>query len=259
MSSNGSSGLYEIEPLSGAENYSIWKFRMGDILRAQGLWRYADGSEKIPDDTKPDEKKAWLQKDRFALSQIKQRVKGSVLVHVRGARTAAIAWSTLQATYEPKGALAIVMARRKLFRPQREENENIEEILRKLQEYRGELANLGAPIGDDEFNITILTALPERWDTFTSALDADILKDSARLIARIMEQDRLQKSRIRDGEAVLTAKRKANSRKPNPNQWETNQQETRECFYCKKKGHLQKDCRKRKREKGSEYINWGDL
>jgi len=153
-------------------------------------------------------------------------------------------------------ALAIVLARRKLFRAKCEEGENIEEFLRKLQEYREELATLSAPISDDEFNITILTALPDSWDSFTSALDANILKNSAELIARIMEQDRRQKSKNADGEAVLAAKGKNNFRRNN-NQRETNrdQKETRECFYCKKKGHLQKDCRKRKREKGSESSN----
>ena len=78
MSAESSSSLYKIEPLAGADNYQAWKFRMEDILRAQKLWKHAEGTAAKPEKEKME---AWEEKDQLALSQIRLRVKDSHCVH----------------------------------------------------------------------------------------------------------------------------------------------------------------------------------
>jgi Domain of unknown function (DUF4219) len=61
--------VYRIEPLSGAENYAIWKIKMMDILMGQDLWEYVDGTTTQP----PDQalgRGTWAKKDRMALFTI---------------------------------------------------------------------------------------------------------------------------------------------------------------------------------------------
>jgi Domain of unknown function (DUF4219) len=60
--------IYCIEPLTGAENYAVWKIKMMDILTGQDLWDYVDGLTTLPMDAA--QQSAWHKKDRTALSVI---------------------------------------------------------------------------------------------------------------------------------------------------------------------------------------------
>lgn len=57
--------VYCIEPLTGAEKYTVWKIKMMDILTGQDLWDYVDGTTTMP--TTSTEQAAWKKKDRMAL------------------------------------------------------------------------------------------------------------------------------------------------------------------------------------------------
>src|ERR1700678_1726539 len=103
----GSTNVYRIEPLKGAENYAVWKIKMMDILTDQGLWDYV--TETAPTD--PDLLSAWNKKDRTALSTIRLRIADKLLVYVASAKTAKAAWEALKNLLETQGALGIVLAR----------------------------------------------------------------------------------------------------------------------------------------------------
>ena len=105
--------VYRIEPLTGAENYAVWKIKMMDILTGQDLWEYVEGTITQPSDTAG--KAAWKKKDRMALSTIRLRVADKMLVYVASLTTAREAWEALRSLLEAQGALGIVQARRKLF------------------------------------------------------------------------------------------------------------------------------------------------
>src|SRR5271155_5422974 len=122
----GSTNVYRIEPLKGAENYAVWKIKMMDILTDQGLWDYV--TETAPTD--PDLLSAWNKKDRTALSTIRLRIADKLLVYVASAKTAKAAWEALKNLLETQGALGIVLARQKLFRAQCEEGTSIKIIFR---------------------------------------------------------------------------------------------------------------------------------
>ena len=60
--------LYHIEPLTGAENYAVWKIKMMDILMGKDLWEYVNRSITLPTDVA--QQTTWHKKDRMALSVI---------------------------------------------------------------------------------------------------------------------------------------------------------------------------------------------
>ena len=111
--SSSHTNVYRIEPLTGAENYAVWKIKMMDILTGQDLWEYVEGTITQPSDTAG--KAAWKKKDRMALSTIRLRVADKMLVYVASSTTAREAWEALRSLLEAQGALGIVQARRKLF------------------------------------------------------------------------------------------------------------------------------------------------
>ncbi|KAG5635013.1 hypothetical protein DXG03_005579 [Asterophora parasitica] len=102
-----------------------------------------------------------------------------------------------------------------------------------------ELAALGSEITNEDFSITLLTSLPDSWDPFISAIDSVMLKESHKLIARTLEEDR--RLRARAGDTALAAKY-------NPNIT---------CYNCNKKGHISSNCREPKKANGRGKKNRG--
>ena len=184
---------------------------------------------------------AWKKKDRSALSAIRLRVGDKMLVYVASAELAKDAWESLKAVLETQGALGIVLAWRKLFRAEYMEGTTINDHIRTLRGYQEELHNLGQKIDSEEFSIVFLTSLLESWDNYIASIDTTALKDSAKLIARILEHDRRINLKSSEDTALVA---KTGKKKRNPNIV---------CWNCEEKGHIGRFCKKpQKKGKGKD-------
>jgi hypothetical protein len=180
----------------------------------------------------------------MALSAIRLRVADHVLVYVSSAKSAAEAWQILRDTYEPSGAIGIVLVRRKFFRAECPEGGDIEEHIRLLRSYQTELATLGQKIEEADFSMTLLTSLPDSWNAFTSTVDPTepVLKESAKLISKILLEDRRIKAGNGNDDTALAAKSRSQKSRKNVT-----------CYKCGKKGHFKSDCP----EKDTEWKGRG--
>ena len=225
--SESSSSTYRIQHLLGEENYPTWSVKMTDILTDLQLLGFVDGTMAKPVHTydsagaivDPNGTQAaaiakWEQKDRQALSQIRLRVSDDPLVYITAATTSSAAWKTLSDTYQPKGVIAIVLLRRQLSRLHCEEGGNIEEHIRALTNLRTKLAAQGTKLSEEEYSITLLTSLPDSWDSFTTGIDTASLTESTKLVARILEQDRRRKAKPSSDEVALPAHSQKRNFKP---------------------------------------------
>ena len=97
-----STNVYQIELLTGAKNYAVWKIKMIDILTGQDLWEYVDGTSVLPND--PTSQPIWREKDRLALSMIRLRVADKMLVYVASSALAKEVWDALKSLLEAQGA-----------------------------------------------------------------------------------------------------------------------------------------------------------
>ena len=104
-----SMNVYQIKPLTGAENYAVWKIKMINILTGQDLWEYVDGTFILPNDL--TSQPIWCKKDRLTLSMIGLRVADKMLVYVASLTLAKEAWDVLKSLLEVQGVLGIVLAR----------------------------------------------------------------------------------------------------------------------------------------------------
>jgi hypothetical protein len=99
----------------------------------------------------------------------------------------------------------------------------------------------------------LLTSLPESWNAFISSIDTTALKDSFKLIARVLQED----SRIKEkeGSSQSTALAAKSGKKSNS---KFNPRVT--CYGCGKVGHIKADCRSsgkknNNRNRGSQQSN----
>ena len=138
----------------------------------------------------------------------------------------------------------MVLLHCKLFWAQCEEGGNIEEHVRTLWGYQQEYNSLSptSPLSDEDFSITMLTSLPDTWNTFISAIDSTALSNLNTLIVQILEEDRRLRSKG-DPNTSLAAREKPKKTKYNLNVT---------CYNCGKKGHIKPDCRSPKKEGAEE-------
>ena len=102
--------IYQIEPLTGAENYTVWKIKMMDILTGQDLWEYVNGMTKEPKEAEAVLLPVWHKKDQIVLSMIWLWVANKMLVYIASSTSAKEALDTLKSLLETQGALGIVQA-----------------------------------------------------------------------------------------------------------------------------------------------------
>lgn len=265
-----SSNVYRIEALKGAENYATWRVKMEDILTSLDLWDYARGvvavsttptaqqvaqhtadtAAAVAAGTPPPAplatgltQDAWSKRDRAALTAIRLRVADAVIVYVSSAETSKVAWETLSSMFQPRGSIGVVLARRKFYRAECAPGGNIEEHVRMMRVYQEELNTLGQKILDADFAMTLLTSLPESWNSFIASIEITDQTKSTDIIARILQEDRRQTQGIGSGDLALVVKGKSPKPKSSADKSKI------ECFYCKKLGHYRSDCLKRERDR----------
>ena len=152
-----------------------------------------------------------------------------MLVYAASTSTSKEAWETLKSFLEAQGA-GIVLAHQKLFQAQCKEGTFIEEHIRTLCGYQGELHSLGQKVdGAEFFSIILLTSLPESWNNYISSIDTTDLKDAPKPVARILKHSCCLGIKSQE-DTALAAK---SGKKKHPDIT---------CFKCGKKGHYKADC-----------------
>lgn len=173
---------------------------MKDILSDSGLFGYVDGTLTRPilddDGGNAAAVEAWALKDAKALTAIRTRISQTMMAYVIAAESANEAWTSLRTVFDVQGPITITMERRKFARYTIPEGSDIEEHIRVLRTSKEKLALLGEPLGERDFNLNLLTALPESWDSFIASIDLSTLADnSSTLIGRILQEDARRRAR----------------------------------------------------------------
>jgi transposase InsO family protein len=249
MSEGYSSSGYRIELLKG-DNWVPWKRRMLAVLRDLNLEKYIEPTAMSPtpeDPTKPtkDETEAmdkWREGDARARTRIELAIGDAEMIHVSGASTAREMWDQLTMVKESKGQLGMLATRRALYRATAEEGFEMVGHISRLRQLQEELHIFGNLVSDEDFVMILLTSLPESWDNYTTSLfgssgNKPTIK-SHELVAVLLEEDRRRKARSGESSGTaLHAHAKARGKfgDDNPNK-------DKECFNCRKKGHVKGDC-----------------
>ena len=223
-----------IVPLKGA-NYPTWKVQCRMTLVRDGLWGIVSGTETAPAEGGDRRSKFLARRDR-ALATIVLAVEPSLLYLIGDPEDPVAVWEKLQNQFQKKTWANKLALRRRLHSLQLKDGESVQDHIKAMTELFNELAIVGDAIEEEDRVVYLLASLPDSFNTLVTALEAseDVPKMEV-VTERLLHAERKQKERTSpdsSGEKAMTAKRQFRGRGP-------------QCHYCKKYGHIQKNCTKR--------------
>ena len=167
--------LYKFESLHGSKNYTSWVIKIKDLLADQELLEHIENQDntkdKDKDKDKTEEHKKWLKRDHRALGMIHIRISEKLITYVKNAEIAHKAWMSLNDTFGVQGLSAMIMAKRKVFRAECSETDDMEQHLHSIHNTTDDLAMLDCPIPDMDLTAAILMSLPPSYDSLIDLLD----------------------------------------------------------------------------------------
>ena len=119
-------------------------------------------------------------------------VSEKLITYVKNAKMAHKAWMSLNNTFRVQGLSAMIMAKRKVFRAECSETDDMEQHLCSIRNAADDLAMLDCPIPDTDLATAILMSLPPSYDLLINSLDymKGLKLDVNHIITHILEHDR---------------------------------------------------------------------
>lgn len=203
-----------IDKLKGIENYSSWKFMMRMILIQEELWECVENEEGD------------IKKQQKALARIALAVQPTAIPHIRNAKSAHEAWSSLERAYEDRGLCRRLGLLRTLFATKLDECENMECYINKITELSQQLSEIGSPLEDDFVAVIMLSGLSSDFEPLIMAMENSNVKLSSDIVKGKLLQENIRRCDKQEAASALLARRQPR------------------CYRCKKVGHFIRYCPK---------------
>ena len=224
-----------IVPLKGA-NYPTWKVQCRMALVRDGLWGIVSGTETAP--AEGDGRPKFLARRDRALATIVLAVEPSLLYLIGDPEDPVAVWGKLQNQFQKKTWANKLALRRRLHSLQLKNGGSVQDHIKAMTELFNELAIVGDAMEEEDRVVYLLASLPDSFNTLVTALEAseDVPKMEV-VTERLLHAERKQNEKSSpdySGETAMMTKRQSQFRGRGP-----------QCHYCKKYGHIQKNCTKR--------------
>lgn len=179
---------YRIEPLN-RNNYDTWKLQAQAILIKSDLWKYVNGEEECPNDSKTEEKKIWMKQDLTARSDLTLIISPGELRNIKNCTTSKDVWNTLNSIYASKGPARKATLLKKLILNKMKDGDNVRNHLNEFTDTIDKLFQLDIVINDDLLSIMMLYSLSPSFENFRVAIESrDTLPKPDQLKIKILEE-----------------------------------------------------------------------
>ena len=226
------------------KDFSTWKFKMEMLLLDLDVWEVVE----IPNDKTSEAKtekgtmtdaKSFAKKNQKALSVITQHLSDRLIKHIKHLRSASDAWMKLKELHESKQITNRLTLRLQFISIRMAPGSDMLDHINKVRDLASQLRDTGVKLDDEEIIAVIFLSLPDQYNTLTVALQSrkdipDLEEVCEKLINEHNRQAQASHSEVKDERALVAH----GSRRGIPGKRDM------ECFFCKKKGHIKKDCRK---------------
>ena len=229
-------------PLLDDNSYTTWAVRMEAALACKAL----DGA--IADGGVPPES------DKLARGLIILHLKDHLYPFVKKLDTAKAVWDKLEALYKARSKARINQLRRELAGLRKLTGESVTKYVARAEGLRDQLLQAGDELESGDIISSVLNGLPREYHVAVQILEASSEELSlSDILSRLLQAEhRLRKDDLpSEGDASAYAGM-VPPRVPTAGfkKLTGDNKERRSCYYCGKPGHIAKDCRKKKRDKG---------
>lgn len=222
--------LFNLEKLTGRDNFATWKFSMRTYLEHEDLWECVQ-----PSDTS---KTVDAKKDMKAKAKLILLLDPQNYIHVQDCTTAKQVWENLQKAFDDNGLTRKVGLLKDLVNTSLESSNSVEDYISKIMTTAHKLRNIGFEVNEEWLGTLMLAGLPEVYMPMIMGLESSGVSISADLVKTKL----LQEVKSTDSGAALYT----NFKKTKQDQQPVKPKGPR-CYSCNKHGHYAKFCKNSKK------------
>lgn len=174
---------FNIEKLSGSENYHDWCFSIGNVLAFKGLKNCIKAKAAVAGQPESAEEADATKLDQ-AKSILSLCVEKNLFVHIRGCETALQIWRKFQNLYEDRGLQRKITLLRTLISYRLDDCDGMQQYIDGIMNTASKLQSIGFTLTDDWTTAIMLAGLTEKFqplimtlETRTTAITSDELKN----------------------------------------------------------------------------------
>lgn len=226
-------------------NFQAWKFQMRAILIANDILEIVEGTERKPED--PVQKKTWIQRDAKAMFILSSSMETSQLDYLITSKSWAEMWQKLRSINEQQSESNKLILMTKFHEYKMVAGDSITQHIANVENMARQLKDLGETISDVTIMAKILGSLPSKFNALITAwdsVDAEKLTLQSLTTRLIKEENRMSACDESTSALAVANKDKLNT----PHKLAQGNRQSVECFYCQKRGHIAKNCRKKERD-----------
>lgn len=256
MTDNSTKDLALVERLT-SNNYPIWSFKIKALMQEREVFQVINKAK--PSD--PDQAAAWEKANQKALNIMALTISNQYIIIIKKCLTAKEAWKALKAEFLSSTQSSKIRLYKKCFRATYIDGQDFRAHLNEMLMYFDQLSEMGSPLSDELQVSCVLASLSSTFDSAVTAIEAwdqsrvkmSNVKD---LLIEVHEkkQDEIKDSKV---EQLFKIQNQV-PKQDNQNQGNRNPHEGLICGYCKKEGHIKRDCYKRmyNNEKNDAKSQW---
>ena len=152
------------EKMEGIENFLAWKYRIGLILKENGLVKYI--KDEVAE-TKEDEAKEKHEQDLIkAMRIIADSIKDHLIPKISSKETPNKMYDSLSIMYEGNNINRNMNLRTQLNSTKMRKGESIQYYFTRVSQFKEKLEAIGDSFNEDELVMTTLNGLTRPWDSF---------------------------------------------------------------------------------------------
>lgn len=223
------------------QNYNIWSFKMKAIMQEKEIFYTIEESEPVLNENQSNQRAVdkWKKDDKKAYNLIALHITSSEIIHVRKANSAKEAWNNLKDEHQKSSQATKIRIFKKLFQSRLQHGENLREHLNNLLELNDQLSDMGIVLESPLTVACVIASLSNEYDALVTGIET---WDESKLTmtnvkARLLEEYEKKK----EAQSFASSTKQISVNKPLENY---NPYENLKCGYCKKKGHIKKNCKK---------------
>jgi flavodoxin len=244
------------------DNYAVWAYKMKLLLTIKDYWKAIEGVEG---------EEVSVEEDAKALALVGLCVEDHHLPTIEKCQTAKEAWDALKRVYSARSTALVLQLKKQLNSLRKEAVETVTRYGARARTIRDQLQAAGHTVSDDDVVLSVLAGLPAEYDMLVTVLENadkspsldDVLAKALLVEGKSASSGQQSQERVALFNGKVYQGQKHTTTEPGKvtasdgSGGKGGGKAGKVCYYCGKKGHFKKECRKKKADdkaKGKQQV-----